>query len=327
MANDNHDSHDASTGLPAGWVWTTIGDVAQLVRGVSYDKSAVTETAQSGYVPVLRATNIQDERLTLDAELVYVPDRFGKSEQLLQTGDVVICMSSGSKHLVGKAAQLAHEWHGSFGTFCAAARFDTAINQKYAGYFFSSPNYRSLIRQKSSGVNINNLRHHDIEDFPFPIAPRAEQHRIVAKIEEQFTRLDAGVAALKRAQANLKRYKAAVLKAACEGKLVAQDASDEPASELLKRILAERQTTKTRGRGDSRIAPTDELPELPQGRCWANLEAVSDALGGYAFSSADYTDSGFQIVKIGNVKMGRLELDTHPVSFTTSPMKFKKNPF
>jgi type I restriction enzyme S subunit len=47
-----------------------------------------------------------------------------------------------------------------------------------------------------------------------PIAPPAEQHRIVAEIEKQFTRLDAGVAALKRVQANLKRYRAAVLKAA-----------------------------------------------------------------------------------------------------------------
>ena len=50
-----------------------------------------------------------------------------------------------------------------------------------------------------------------------PLAPLAEQRRIVAAIEEQFTRLDAAVASLKRAQANLRRYRAAVLKAACEG--------------------------------------------------------------------------------------------------------------
>jgi type I restriction enzyme S subunit len=52
-----------------------------------------------------------------------------------------------------------------------------------------------------------------------------QQQRIVAEIEKQFTRLDAGVAALKRAQANLKRYRAAVLKAACEGKLVPTEAN------------------------------------------------------------------------------------------------------
>lgn len=52
-----------------------------------------------------------------------------------------------------------------------------------------------------------------------PIAPRGEQDRIVAEIEKQFTRLDAGVAALKRLQAHLRRYRTAVLKAACEGRL------------------------------------------------------------------------------------------------------------
>jgi len=50
-----------------------------------------------------------------------------------------------------------------------------------------------------------------------------KQHHIVAEIEKQFTRLDAGVAALRRVQANLKRYRAAVLKAACEGRLVPSD--------------------------------------------------------------------------------------------------------
>ena len=52
------------------------------------------------------------------------------------------------------------------------------------------------------------------------VPPLAEQHRIVVEIETQFTRLDASVAALRRAQANLKRYRASVLKDACEGRLV-----------------------------------------------------------------------------------------------------------
>ena len=58
------------------------------------------------------------------------------------------------------------------------------------------------------------LRSHAIIALP----PLPEQRRIVAEIEKQFTRLDASVAALKRVQANLKRYRASVLKAACEGK-------------------------------------------------------------------------------------------------------------
>ncbi|MEI6149694.1 MAG: hypothetical protein WCS01_11390, partial [bacterium] len=89
-----------------------------------------------------------------------------------------------------------------------------------------------------------------------------EQRRIVAEIEKQFTRLEAGVSALKRVQTNLKRYRAAVLKAACEGKLVPTEAelqksgsgvsplkqsrdgsaTFETGEQLLKRILSERRT-------------------------------------------------------------------------------------
>ena len=81
---------------------------------------------------------------------------------------------------------------------------------------------------------------------PIPVAPPDQQDRIVAEIEKQFSRLDEAVASLKRVKANLKRYKAAVLKAAVEGKLTEewrkQNPDVEPASKLLERILAERRT-------------------------------------------------------------------------------------
>jgi len=63
-----------------------------------------------------------------------------------------------------------------------------------------------------------------ISSFCLPPFSLAEQRRIVAEIEKQFTRLEAGVAALRRMQANLKRYRAAVLKSACEGQLVPTEA-------------------------------------------------------------------------------------------------------
>ena len=76
----------------------------------------------------------------------------------------------------------------------------------------------------------------------------SEQREIVAEIEKQFTRLEAGVAGLRRVQANLKRYRAAVLKAACEGKLVPTEAelarqqgrTYETGAQLLERILTDR---------------------------------------------------------------------------------------
>ena len=113
----------------------------------------------------------------------------------------------------------------------------------------------------------------------------AEQHRIVAEIEKHFTRLDASVTALKRVQANLKRYRASVLKAACEGRLVPTEAElaraegrdYEPADQLMARILVERraqwESHERRGRKyKDPVAPdTSHLPELPEGWVWSSM--------------------------------------------------------
>ncbi len=161
-------------------------------------------------------------------------------------------------------------------------------------------NVADEIAGKATGTTFSAISGKVLRDQVVPLAPTAEQHRIVAKIEEQFTRLDAGVVALKRAQTNLKRYKAAVLKAACEGKLTDPKGfqkplgspDDEPASELLKRILVERRAKwaadlRAKGKDPQKAkyeepqAPDlDELPELPSGWCWTTLPQLGELARG-----------------------------------------------
>jgi type I restriction enzyme S subunit len=163
-----------------------------------------------------------------------------------------------------------------------------------------------------------------LADHHFPLPPLAEQHRIVAEVEKYFTRLEAGVAALKRAQAGLRRYKAAVLKAACEGRLVPQDPADEPASELLKRVLAERRTRweaeqATKSKDPRKLkyeepAPpdVDGLPVLPVGWCWATVDqtsacepyAITDGPFGSKLKTEHYTESGPRVVRLQNIGEG-----------------------
>ena len=136
--------------------------------------------------------------------------------------------------------------------------------------------------------------HHEerFEESQLPIAPFTEQCRIVAKIEELFSDLDAGVAALERVKAKLKRYRAAVLKAAVEGKLTEdwrkKNRPKETGQQLLDRILQERRrkweeeqlaTYEKAGKKPpagwkdkyKEPAGPDEssLAELPEGWCWA----------------------------------------------------------
>jgi len=77
-----------------------------------------------------------------------------------------------------------------------------------------------IFKHISRGTTIAGVTKKQLLDVPFDLPPLPNQRRIVGEIEKQFSRLEEGVGALKRVQANLKRYRAAVLKAACEGQLV-----------------------------------------------------------------------------------------------------------
>ncbi len=169
----------------------------------------------------------------------------------------------------------------------------------YVWYWFASINLAGL----SNGSNVPQINHKDIEPLIIPLAPVPEQRRIVGKIEELFSDLDAGVAALQRVRANLKRYRAAVLKSAVEGRLTADWRAEhpnvEPAAKLLERILTERRSKweadqiarfaangkqPPKGWKDKYAEPaapdTAELPELPKGWCWASVDQITTNLDG-----------------------------------------------
>jgi len=218
-AKNGRPRHSREGGNPASIEYLTLGDVLEVIRGVTYKKEDARPEPGAGLVPVLRATNIQDGVLNFH-DLVYVPEENVSAQQLLQAGDIVIAASSGSRSVVGKAAPLSNDWHGSFGAFCFGLRPKVGTDPRFLAWFLQTTEYRNRVSELAAGVNINNLRAKHIEETAFRRPPLADQHRIVAELETQLTRLDASVTALKRAQANLKRYRASVLMAACEGRLV-----------------------------------------------------------------------------------------------------------
>jgi type I restriction enzyme S subunit len=297
--------------MASSWHRVRLGDIAEIVRGVTYKKEQATEGSARDTLPILRATNIQDGALVLDSDLVYVPADLVSDTQKLRVGDIVVATSSGSKHLVGKTAQVKESWEGSFGAFCAAIRPTANIEHRYLGYFFESREYKDHIAKKALGVNINNLRRGDLEEISVPIAPLDQQKRIVAEIEKQFSRLDEAVANLKRVKANLKRYKAAVLKAAVEGRLVETEAklarcvghSSETGTQLLERILETRRSQwQGKGKYKEPAAPDiTNLPELPEGWVWASWEQVGFAQNGRPFPSKEYCDDGIKLLRPGNL--------------------------
>ena len=88
---DTLTSHDVEEGLPEGWESATFGDVAEFVRGVTYKKAVARDAMESGYMPLLRATNLQDDSIDYGA-CVYVPESGVKPEQGLRPNDLVCCL-------------------------------------------------------------------------------------------------------------------------------------------------------------------------------------------------------------------------------------------
>jgi type I restriction enzyme, S subunit len=298
--------------VSGAWEEAAIADVADLIRGVTYSKADATDAPRVGYSPVLRATNIQDARLVLDKDLVFVPSHNVSAAQRLRPGDIVVATSSGSKHLVGKSALMRADWAGSFGAFCAAIRPKASVEARYLAAFLQSPRYWEQIGRKAMGVNINNLRRGDIESVVLPVPPIADQRRIVAEIEKQFSRLDEAVANLQRVRANLKRVKASVLKAAVEGRLVETEANIarseartyECSDEFVAKFQADPRRLRTK-RSRERIAPAVSPDrELPSGWSWVSADDVCSQITDGEHIQPKYQRVGYPLLTAKNVRDG-----------------------
>ncbi|WP_404308761.1 restriction endonuclease subunit S [Neorhodopirellula lusitana] len=185
----------------------------------------------------------------------------------------------------------------------------------------------------SDGSNVPQINNRHIVPLKIPLAPLPEQKRIVSKIEELFSDLDAGVSALERARANLRRYRASVLKSAVEGRLTQKWRSAnpdvEPASELLARILRERRqrweqqqltTYESKGKKPPKnwqtkykepVEPDQRnLPEVPDGWAVASMDQLTEIITSGSRAWSKYYGSGTgTFIMAQNVRPGRLDLN------------------
>lgn len=158
-----------------------LGDYVTQIRGVSYKPKDISNTQTEKHTPILRAHNIQDEGLNFE-ELVYVDKTKINEQQYIRKGDILICASSGSKSLVGKAAQATQDLNLSFGAFCKVIR-PRNIHASYLGYYFKSKKYRRIISDLSAGANINNLRADHIDNLEIVLPPKDIQEQIAITLD------------------------------------------------------------------------------------------------------------------------------------------------
>ena len=189
--------------LPDGWVWTTIGSVTENFDGRRIPVTAMDRAAMRGPYPYYGASGVIDwvNRYLFDGTYLLITE---DGVPLSQSKDIAFLASG--KFWVNNHAHVVK----------TLGDLPLGFLKAYA----NSVNLQGYV----TGTTRLKLTQAALNSIPVPLAPLPEQYRIVAEIEKQFTRLDASVAALKRVQANLKRYRASVLKAVCEGKLVPTEA-------------------------------------------------------------------------------------------------------
>ena len=213
--------------VPSSWVWTTVGDIAESNIGLTYKPSDICDDG----VPVYRSNNIQNRRID-KTELVRVNAKI-LDKQYLAVGDLLICARNGSRRLVGKCALIENLSEPSaFGAFMAVCR--SAYNPWI--YLLLNTGYFNRYLDDSNSTAINQVTQSMLLAFRVPFPPKKEQDRIIYEISKWFDLIDTIEKSKEEMQVIISTTKSKILDLAIHGKLVPQDPTDEPASELLKRI-------------------------------------------------------------------------------------------
>jgi type I restriction enzyme S subunit len=267
--------------LPKGWVWTTIGEVTQSIEKVKPKENPDT---QFTYLDISSIDNQLNK--VVEPKIYYGSEAPSRARQLIRAHDVLF---STVRTYLKNIALVPEIYDGQIAsTGFSVLRGESYISPKCLFYYSLTDQFINPLSELQRGTSYPAVRDSDVRVQLIPLPPAAEQHRIVAKIEELFTQLDAGVAALEKAKAQLLRYRQAVLKAAVEGELTrewreAHRGEIEPASVLLERILEERRAKWEAEHPGKRYKPpappeTDDLPELPEGWVWATIGEVTQTI-------------------------------------------------
>ncbi|MBL8489662.1 MAG: restriction endonuclease subunit S [Rhodocyclaceae bacterium] len=257
--------------------------------------------------------------------------QIGSNKQIVVPGTVLLCKINpriNRSWVVGSFSQNEKIASTEWITFPP----HNDVEPKYLSNFLSQEFIRQFLAANASGVggSLTRVKASTVEDIEVTLPPVEEQRRIVAEIEKQFSRLDEAIAGLQRAKANLKRYKAAVLKAAVEGRLVPREAdlarregrSYETGSQLLQRILeTRRRQWQGKGKYKEPAAPdTTDLPELPEGWVWAVAEQLSEFITKGTTPSAEKLTDGsgeIQFLKVYNLTFDGVLNHQHKPAFVS----------
>jgi type I restriction enzyme S subunit len=290
--------------IPASWAWTTLGEIAEVVGGVTKDTKKQSDPALPE-VPYLRVANVQRGYIDLrEIATIRVPESTLAKLRLLP-GDVLL-NEGGDRDKLGRGwvweAQIAECIHQNH--VFRARLLEGTINPKFLAFYINDPARRWFDQHATQSVNLASISLSTIKQLPVPVAPLEEQHRIVATLEDHLSRLEAGRSLIKSLMTRSTRLREATLESAVRGTTCNQERDYEDAVTSAQRI-------RTSVRFDHR-----ELHPLPKGWTWVAAEEVCTtiACGGTPRAGLMHSQQGdVPFLKVYNLTQhGQIDFTVRP---------------
>ncbi|MEQ9304214.1 MAG: restriction endonuclease subunit S [Marinoscillum sp.] len=319
--------------LPDDWKLIKFGDYLDVQGGSQPPKSTFLNEPTEGYIRLLQIRDFGDKPVP-----TYVPKDL--VTKFCSTDDIFVARYGAS------LGRILTGMEGAYNVALAKVIYDKKMFEKgFLFYMLQTPIFQTPLKMISRSAQ-NGFNKGDINPLLIPLAPIKQQKHIVAKIEELFSHIDAGIEALQKAKQLLKQYRKSVLKAAVTGELTkewreANKDKLEPASKLLERILKERREKweeqqleqfkakgkmpkndkwKEKYKGPEDVV-IDKLPDLPKEWIWARLDGIARIGSGMSVSKSRKLAEPIEVayLRVANVQRGYLVLDkikTMPIEKT-----------
>ena len=249
--------------VPSSWVWTTVNGISKsILYGVSESAKA------SGKYKLLRITDIQNNRVHWDSVPYTDFDENKANSYLLNDGDILFARTGatvGKSYLVQGLTEEA-----IYASYLIRVQTYDVVLPQYVKFYFESGYYWEQIEQESVGVGQPNVNGTILGNLHIPIPPIHEQCRIVSELTKWMGIIDVIEQGKTDLQTVIKQAKSKILDLAIHGKLVSQNPTDEPASELLKRINPDAEITCDNG----------QYGKVPEGWCLCRLGDIGEIVTG-----------------------------------------------
>ena len=238
--------------LPTSWQWIQIGAFAFVTKLAGFEYTDYVHYSEDGDLRVIKAENAGPNgyRVTNYSRIHF--DSIAHLKRSLLVGGELLVVFVGAG--TGNVATVPLGTSFFLGPNIAMARAESdAVSTRYLELFLRSPSGRDMILAASKAVAQPSLSMETIRQTPIAIPSTVEQHEIVRRLDAQLEGIDALEADIDLNLQKAEALRQSILKRAFAGELVPQDPADEPGSELLARIRAEReavaaQPTKTKRR-------------------------------------------------------------------------------